>query len=65
MCDYKSLLTKKVIFDMTYVSQSWEMRKKHSFSLDKPIGASPHRDYRSDEDGTILAHNYILHGSDW
>ena len=31
----------------------------------KPIGASPRRDYRSDEDGTILAHNYILHGSDW
>jgi hypothetical protein len=32
--------------------------------LDKPIGASPRRDYRSDEDGTILAHN-ILHGFDW
>ena len=30
-----------------------------------PIGASPRHDYRSDEDGTILAHNYILHGSDW
>ena len=30
----------------------------------KPIGASPRRDYRSDEDGTILAHN-ILHGFDW
>ena len=34
------------------------------FYRDKPIGASPRRDYRSDEDGTILAHN-ILHGFDW
>ena len=25
----------------------------------KPIGASPRRDYRSDEDGTILAHNIL------
>ena len=36
---------------------------KH-YIKDKPIGASPRRDYRSDEDGTILAHN-ILHGFDW
>jgi hypothetical protein len=35
------------------------------FFNNKPIGASPRRDYRSDEDGTIiLAHN-ILHGFDW
>jgi hypothetical protein len=25
------------------------------------VGASPRRDYRSDEDGTILAHNYIFY----
>jgi hypothetical protein len=35
------------------------------FLCNKPRGASPRHDYRSDEDGTILAHNYILHGSDW
>jgi len=35
------------------------------FHFYKPRGASPRHDYRSDEDGTILAHNYILHGSDW
>jgi hypothetical protein len=34
MCNYKSLLTRKVLFDMSYVSQSWEMRKKQSFSLE-------------------------------
>ena len=28
---------KKVLFDMTYVSQSWEMRKKNSFSLEYRI----------------------------
>ena len=39
-------------------------RRNHRFKNDKPIGASPRRDYRSDEDGTILAHN-ILHGFDW
>ncbi len=31
--------------------------------INKPIGASPRRDYRSDEDGNILAHRgrlYVL-----
>ena len=35
MCDYKIIATdKKVLFDMSNVSQSWEMRKKQSFSLE-------------------------------
>ena len=38
--------------------------REYLFTLrNKPIGASPRRDYRSD-DGTILAHN-ILQGFDW
>jgi hypothetical protein len=35
MCDYKIIANdKKVLFDMTYVSQIREMREKHSFSLE-------------------------------